>query len=204
MKKIFIISLALLGSLSMSATHQSFCSMLPVSSETGNISGSLSFQLKYLINEPVTFGSQPSFILPDRSWSISTTNSSSRFGNISYLPGDTFSVWVNFNYNAASLPFYAQTIQIIQQDASARSSRAEVKIYFTPYNTVEIWSVPDFCNLKRTWMAPSGIAMQRQYVHPDSIPQSNIPQGYTITQPWQENTREAYVPGLAYTIPMLA
>jgi hypothetical protein len=177
-------------------------SFYPISREEPGLTGNLQFRLFYSIQEDITLAGQPQFVLPQTDWTISTANNS-RFSNFTSLTGDTFSVIVNFNYNPLNLPFYAQSITV-KQMADGRELLSEIKIYFTPYNTVEIWNCYDFNHLRRNWMAPTNMSVQRQYIAQSNIPISDIPTNYTVSQSWEENTQEVFVPGLAYSVPMLA
>ncbi len=75
-------------------------------------------------------------------------------------------------------------------------------IYFTPYNTLEIWGYNEFLDLKREWDSPEeGLYTNlREYIDPDSLPESNV----TIEEFNTDTFALQYLsyPGLAYTIPM--
>ncbi len=74
-------------------------------------------------------------------------------------------------------------------------------MYFTPYNTVEIWDIAAFQRLRRAWFFTADTSAHRQFVHRDSIPVSDIPTDYVAGE--NEEFRLVSVPGLAYAIPML-
>jgi len=52
-----------------------------------------------------------------------------------------------------SLPFYPQYIQMQvstgNQDSASQALIWAGRIYFTPYNTIEIWNLEDYYDLKR-------------------------------------------------------
>lgn len=95
-----------------------------------------------------------------------------------YYPGDSINVQLSFCYNTANLPFSYRGLIIDLVDSSSDASMRIDKafVYFTPYNTVEVWNYDDFLNLKRDWDSPEdGLQTgSRQYIHPDSIPISNL------------------------------
>lgn len=84
------------------------------------------------------------------------------------------------------------------------------KIYFTPYNSIEIWNLEDFYDLKRHWLQEESIAPQRIYIPKENIPQSNLGDDPSIYERdsaswehwWIDDFREIEVEGLAYTVLM--
>ena len=74
-------------------------------------------------------------------------------------------------------------------------------VYFTPYNSVEVWNERDFGTVKRNWKAPTDTP-QRTFIHEDSIPVSTLPDTFHADTPWKENIRDTTMQGLAYSVPM--
>ena len=83
-------------------------------------------------------------------------------------------------------------------------------VYYTPYNTIEIWDLETFYSLPRRWLNPKDNPnATRIYVAQSSIPQTDIVD-FSLYEPnstnwndWRfDNFREYNVEGLAYTILM--
>jgi hypothetical protein len=111
-----------------------------------------------------------------------------------------------------NLPFYKQHLafHIITDTAESNIEKKVLgcEVYFTPYNTIEIWNMEDFANLKRDWLDPVYPAPIRQYINKDSIPVSDIEDFSMydrdsmnlIEDWWIDNFRTIEVEGLAYKI----
>ena len=116
--------------------------------------------------------------------------------------------------DTVNLPFYPQRIGIKlltnRQDSDFQTITMAGKVYFTPYNSIEIWSLREFYDLKRYWLEEDSIAPPRIYIPRDSIPQSNLGDDPSIYERdsatwdnwWIDNFREIEIEGLAYTILM--
>ena len=128
-----------------------------------------------------------------------------------YIRGDSvvFSFTLSFP-DTNNLPFYPQYVEMKLltngKDSSFQTIIMAGKVYFTPYNSVEIWNLTDFYDLKRNWLAEDSIAPPRIYIHRDSIPQSNLGNDMSIYERdsatwdhwWLDNFREIEIEGLAY------
>ncbi|MBP6639754.1 MAG: T9SS type A sorting domain-containing protein [Bacteroidia bacterium] len=125
---------------------------------------------------------------------------------IAMAADDTVRKTLLFQYPTSALPFYPiqMTFVVLTSPETEDFVTTISCIYFTPYNTVEIWSFADFINLPRTWYFPNSSSPTRVYIYEDSIPVSNIPSEYEPTEDWQENFQSIHMEGLAYAIPMLA
>lgn len=70
------------------------------------------------------------------------------------------------------------------------------KVYFTPWNTAEVWEFDDFHGQNRIWLAKAGNPT-RVFIHKDSLPVTDItdtiPDGAFLKQ----------IDGLAYAIPFI-
>lgn len=83
-------------------------------------------------------------------------------------------------------------------------------VYFTPYNTIEIWNLQDFQNLPRRWFTPiENPDTTRIYIDPSNIPESNIDTSVYINweigdweDDWQDEYREVKMQGLSYAVLM--
>lgn len=125
------------------------------------------------------------------------------------LPGDSAMCEIEIEFDTAALPFYPvgfdlQLVTHKHNDTMLRHAFASTKVYFTPYNTVEVWNMQDFNRLPRVWENPLDTPPTRIYVHPDSIPTSTRPDLSTLTESWQTDYQMCYVPGLPYMIEMEA
>ena len=138
-------------------------------------------------------------------WNINGSNPTNYVGN----PGDSLLLSFTFTIDTNNLPFYPQYIEM-KVLTNGQDIVMAGKVYFTPYNSIEIWSLEDFYDLKRKWLKEENIAPPRVYVHRDSIPQSNLgndPSIYERTVTtwdhwWIDNFREVEVVGLAYAVLM--
>lgn len=101
-------------------------------------------------------------------------------------------------YNTKDIPYYPVSFTLTTPQYTY-----EGRIYFTPYNTIEIWDSYDYSMLKRVWLIPSMEIPQRVYVDKKDIPVSDIPVDYNPVEEWQDDARLVFIDGLAYAIPML-
>jgi len=129
-----------------------------------------------------------------------------------YLPGDSAKFTLQVRYNKKELPFHPQILDIfINNEYCSPTSytQGKVYVYFTPYNTVEVWNDIDFNGLKRIWQfegclfdktAINSIKPLRKFVSKDSIPESNLSNDEFENE---EISKTYYsVDGLAYSIPV--
>ncbi len=47
-------------------------------------------------------------------------------------------------------------------------------VYFTPWNTIEIWNESDFEDLQRVWFSQANNHDERIFIHKDSLPVSDL------------------------------
>lgn len=128
----------------------------------------------------------------------------------STIDSDTFSTQFTFSYDQNNLPYYAKELVIKGRyhepgdTTSTGTFEANARLYFTPYNTLEVWNLKDFHSLERIWLHPQeGQNPQRQYIHPDSIPESTIiTDTANINHEWQKEWDYVFMEGLGYAIPM--
>jgi len=178
------------------------------------LNGQLSFKVWYKFVDTTTFDLSPTVLIPG-DWNASYTNT---YGQ-TYYPGDSITWTVTITYPTTNLPFYPQEIYIKQyanrfirtylNDTVYDEIGTTAMIYLTPYNTVEIWNLTDFQNLRRSWLYyEDNPNAQRIFIDSTSIPESNLG-SYTINwdtiaweNDWQDDYREIEVEGLAYTVLM--
>lgn len=118
------------------------------------------------------------------------------------LPGDSIMGTMQVLYDLNALPYYDQRLYLQLEDASTleMETEVEVAVYFTPYNSVEIWNMLDYDKLKRIWDNPAANPPQRIYVNPASIPQSDL-----NDEEWANDSVPVdyqHVDGLPYMIPI--
>ena len=146
--------------------------------------------------------------------SFSVTNATNVIG-IQKLPMDSvnFDVTVyNSSYN--NLPFYPVDLSLYVYYSTTRTHENKIvlasKIYYTPYNTIEIWDLAEYNSLPRRWLNPSDNPnAQRKPIQQSSIPLSDITD-WSLYEPsdenwndWRiDNFREVEVDGLAYAVLM--
>ena len=169
-----------------------------------------------------------SFVVDIKLWFVDTTNIDNITLNLTdylsavplnnnvfqqYLPNDSVIISYVFSLNASSLPFYQQYVEfIVVSDADSYKRTENILagyVYFTPYNTTEIWNIEDFYSLKRVWHTPTSPAPQRIFIPKYKIPQSDITDwslyerdSATWDHWWVDNFRELEVAGLPYDILM--
>ena len=118
---------------------------------------------------------------------------------------DIYCTYITISYNISKLPYYP--VKVTAKFLHTEESGEKVDywrscyVYFTPYNTVEIWDEKDFYNIKREWLKGSLTTNDRKYVPRKSIPKSNIPANYVPKE--DEEYDMTFIEGLAYAVPML-
>jgi hypothetical protein len=173
--------------------------------------GVFQFTVDYVFLDSISI-QRSSQILAPNGWNVSLTPNLA--GGV-YEKGDSINVIVTVQYPVESIPFYSQTIQILNYADSAAESfeiYTIAKVFFTPYNTIEIWNMEDFSNLPRRWYTEDNAPFrQRLPISKNSIPVSNINievpvAWYDASRNWEDDNlddfREVYIPGLAYSVLM--
>lgn len=132
-----------------------------------------------------------------------------------YTPCDSIILSIYLTIpDTVNLPYYPQDFQLkifyhLKDSANSYTTIA-AKIYFTPYNTIEIWNLEDYYSLPRRWINQDDFpGKTRVYIPSDSIPESNITDFSLYMRDssnwndwWVDNFREVEIDGLAYTILM--
>lgn len=181
---------------------------LVLSKEVDAINGSFDFNVKYFFGDSTYMVVPPVFSLPDNfqdNYSGSGTNL--------YVENDSIEINFGFTYNTDSIPYYPQKLEIVFQsyyyanngDTVYQDILATAMVYFTPYNTIEVWSLSDFQDLPRRWFYEGDLDNpQRQYIAKESIPVSQIQpinwDTIPLSDDWRDDYRETYIDGLAYTV----
>jgi hypothetical protein len=174
---------------------------------TANITGYLKvFDTTYFESNP--------FYFANTTISLNSIELNNLTGN-NRNKGDSIPFNLTLNYNLANLPFFPVKVEMQVNSKRLYSNEpSPVKIpfyiFFTSYNTVEIWNITDFANLKRRWLNPLAVSdTNRVYIAPSNIPVSNIgylyqDENYSFNNDWEANFRTTKVPGLAFEVLMKA
>jgi hypothetical protein len=177
-------------------------SMEILSKEILQVNGTIQGQAWLWANDTLNLTQALTFKLP-QGWQASATLPQS------YLyAGDSLLISFTLAYPTANLPFYPQEIQIeIPIKVDSGTTKTVGKVYFTPYNTVELWNEYDFGALDRTWLMEGGNrnTPTRIYIPRNEIPVSDLNLATdTLGGVYQESVikQQVYVKGLAYTVPM--
>ncbi|MBI4600839.1 MAG: hypothetical protein HY721_02655, partial [Planctomycetes bacterium] len=74
-----------------------------------------------------------------------------------------------------------------------------VYVYFTPYETVEVWSAEDFDGLQRIWSSPGDRTGRRRVLSREAIPASDLTESELAVP--GARVELASLPGLGYSVP---
>ena len=129
------------------------------------------------------------FIVNDNPWFPLLGNDSLLLDTV-LNPGDSLPLTWNFTYDTTDLPFYAKEVgwrfapdTSVPDSTRPQAFKQRLMVFFTPYRTLELWNLKDYHNLHRVWLhGAESSAMPWAYLHPDSIPDSDIPDD-TVTRP---------------------
>ena len=153
----------------------------PVSQEINQVSGSFTLTYGYHFEHAVTVTNQTA-TLPT-GWSHGAI---SQLNGQSFHAEDSTTASYTISYDPNNLPFYPQaiTFQVSVSEAGGdpETFQGTAMIYFTPYGSVEIWSLHDFQNLPRKWHTPKvgEPEPQRVTMAQSAIPVTNIDPSYEI------------------------
>lgn len=170
--------------------------------DTAQLSGVFSFELK--------IKAMDSTIIDSFQISISNWFSNYNIGNYSstMLPNDSQLIIINILYDTNLLSFYPEQISIncyaTNVDSQLFNKIELVEIYFTPYNTIEIWNINDFSLLPREWISREFPQPNRVYMSKNSLPISNKPDLDSNSATWESDFEIIYPNNLAYGIQMEA
>ncbi len=201
MKRIYLMSFLLIASMGAMANVVPAFTIEVLYAEHQHQNNQLEVTAKYHFNDTTIVNIQPNILLPDE-WELQTINY--EFGG-EYAKGDEIEVVFTIVNNTNTLSFYPIEFFVEHHlNTSTEKVRALFMVYFTPYNTTEIIGEAALESQHRIWYAKSEIEPTRIYVDPNTIPVSDIPNNFTPEYEWQTNYRSVHVPGLAYSIPMMA
>jgi hypothetical protein len=181
-----------------------------VSKEYADNTGSFDVNF-YIIAKDTTYFDSVGIELPSM-LSLSAINHASgasafTFEDNYYLPGDTLFLNITVAYNVQNLPYYPKQIAFYGKTHNVNEINGSFKItgvvYFTLYNTVEVWNINDFHRQPRLWMMEKYPEPERVYISKDSLPISNMIPDSLISEEWQRKYRLKKVNGLPYYIKMM-
>lgn len=138
--------------------------------------GVFQFTVDYVFLDSISI-QRSSQILAPNGWNVSL---SPNIAGGTYIIGDSINTLVTVQYPIDNIPFFSQTIEIKNYTDSSTGLiliHTFAKIFFTPYNTIEVWNTEDYFNLPRRWFCEENIPdniKARQFITRDSIPVSNI------------------------------
>ncbi len=176
--------------------------MKVISQEINTINGSALIRIRLYADTNLTWKS-PLTITKPNNWTISKITYPSK---TTLLKKDSVDFTVIINYPTANIPFFPKDISFSINTLLGtvnQNQLAKGKVFFTPYNTVEIWNVSDFFGLNRIWIQPGSVKdTLRRFITKSSIPASNILPTDNISEDWQDDFQWKSFPGLAYMIKM--
>jgi hypothetical protein len=165
MKHIYFITLLLcITAANASAKHSDRQLMRAriISEEEMTITGTFTFNLEVVAYDTCTLDSIR--ILNDGGYFTVYYNSSSSlmqsistpaFNQNYLLPGDTAICTITVTHSTQNIPYYPEAFGLLisaHKEDEISKSMALCKVYFTPYNSVEIWDINDFHRQPRVWL----------------------------------------------------
>ena len=125
--------------------------------------------------------------------------------------GISDSIFLMLHCSHSSLPYYPVKATVrfpLEQYGQELPIMEEVSFYvwFTPWNTVEVWNATDYSSIKRQWLTPLKGADDppRIDIDPAFLPVSNVPdQPLDDEEWWYYEPNLHFVDGLAYAIPVM-
>lgn len=197
------------------ASDYKFVSSRVNSSEYSSLTGTFTFSVDFEIKKTTTFSRNLEFELPT-GW---TASSSQNVAENTYNQGQTFTINITVNYPVNNIPYYSQRIRILQfiNEELSNETIGEVKeicsamIYFTPYNTVEIWNPQEYHDLPRRWHLPAEnndttrISFAKSFIPVSDLDTAYINNWYLQKILWDDEIEFKYVsvPGLGYDVIMM-
>jgi hypothetical protein len=116
-------------------------------------------------------------------------------------PGERYTGRFEVTYAAERRPFSYRRLWLgLRAPGIPRPVVFEpVYVYFTPFDTVEVWSVEDFERLKRVWNSPGDRTGRRRALRKEQIPASDVTEVELARR--GARVRLVSLPGLGYSVP---
>ncbi|MBL7811854.1 MAG: hypothetical protein JNL57_06485 [Bacteroidetes bacterium] len=107
------------------------------------------------------------------------TSWSKPYFNTTLITGDSISDTAELFFNKDRMPFYFQYLELNMRSLNDTAQRifqsAEVMVYFTPYDTIEVYNSTDFDRLHRIWNTDdSQMVALRIPANKNELPVSNL------------------------------
>ncbi|MCB0737084.1 MAG: hypothetical protein KDC92_06195, partial [Bacteroidetes bacterium] len=176
------------------------------SSESDTLSDTVTVDICFVVHDTSLLLDTVHWKLPD---SFSIINSSLG-GDTTLNPDDTFCFSLQLLKQHSGFPVLPQkmSMRFFNADTTDTSSfLLPVYVFFTPWNTIEIWHEDDFYNCGRQWKwpyhFPNGLPL-RQFVHRDSVPNPTFNENDSLWLNWQSEYQVETVAGLPFSIKMAA
>lgn len=135
---------ALFLQIRVNACEQEPLQIKVLSSEYMTITGSFEFTAKYFFLDSISFSETSFFELPS-GW---TANFNPEINGSSFNKNDSIIVTISINYPINNVPYFVQYIVFKHRVRILNSLPDDyydisfsVMVYFTPYNTIEIWNM---------------------------------------------------------------
>lgn len=216
-RKLCLMAMLAATTMTLWAADTPLAQMDVISQEISGANGQLAVKVRLWANKDVYYSSA-SAVLPS-GWQLSSVSYPGTGNFLAAL--DSVEITYAITYPVNHLPFYPASISVslaidqasqnqtaitlIAPPADQERLVAKGKVYFTPYNTTEVWSEGDFMNLKRTWfLKGSSMDTTRISVPKSSVPVSNIQPTDSVSEDWEDELQLKFVPGLAYAVQMKA
>lgn len=203
---IFFLFLTLCAYSKASHFESSALTLQTLSSTVNNFNGFIDLPLQYRGEDTLEWN-HSIFVEPDggQPWYNGFNLLPGNLPPFQISPGIINNCTIRVFVNTFQLPFFYQKLKVGIRDNETQKviSSEYAYVYFTPWNTVEVWGTHDWELLKRVWDSPSGpVSPARVAVNLQEVPVSDL----TDAEMANENTEIVYksIPGLAYTIPMKA
>jgi len=133
MKKIITISLFIIWALSVNATKSHTFIVEVISNEVEQINGKFVFETKITFKDTVLWTNNPSYTVSEN-WQIrNITNITGQ----TFYPNDEIIFEAELQYTVSNIPYYQKKI-VVRYTDNSEIINTYFKVYFTPYNTVEI------------------------------------------------------------------
>jgi len=176
-----------------------------ITNELDSLNGSFEIVLEIEANRNTTYKDSVQLICSNYMTYLPPSSPSNGPIDVEMDSGDVITRSYEFNYDTLNLPFYPKEIQILSLDTNIPSDAnrlASAFIYFTPWNTIEIFDFHDFINSKRFWLEGiDSLAPSRVYIDKNSLPISDLPD--TLSENDSSKVYSWRKEGMAYSIPMI-
>ncbi|GHV43391.1 hypothetical protein FACS1894180_2330 [Bacteroidia bacterium] len=170
MKKLIYITFMLFATFVLQAQHSKSGGYV-ISEELDSITANFNVQIKFYAYDTTTL-SDVDVVLPEN-WVMTNISTFPQ----TFVSNDSTVFSINIQLpNTINLPYYPQTLKFyIHTDTNTTNTTPIIaKIYFTPYNTIEIWNIEDFYSQPREWLNEEEITPVRSFIAKSAITKTII------------------------------